>query len=50
MRHDLIGITFYTISDDYKKRFMVLFSHFVNGDLERWFPIRKLLDKFREWI
>lgn len=49
MKYDLIGHTFYEISDSLKKRFMVLYSHFVKDELER-FPIRKLIDSYREWI
>jgi hypothetical protein len=49
MKDDIIGLSFYTISNDYKRRFSVLYSHFKNDDLGR-FPIRKLLEKYREWL
>eukprot|EP00347_Sterkiella_histriomuscorum_P004161 403361523 len=47
MKYDLIGLSFYEVSDLYKKKFLVLYSHFKDHDQ---FPIRKLMDEYRKWL
>ena len=46
MQHDLIGLTFYGVSDAYKRKFITLHSH-LQFDHH---PIRKLMDEFRKWF
>ena len=46
MQHDLIGLTFYGVSDAYKRKFITVHSH-LQFDHH---PIRKLMDFFRKWI
>ena len=44
--NDLIGLTFYEVSDQYKKKFLTLHQHF---QFEHH-PIRKLMEEFRKWL
>jgi hypothetical protein len=46
MQHDLIGLTFYGVSDAYKRKFITLHSHLLFDH----HPIRKLMDEFRKWF
>jgi hypothetical protein len=46
MTSDLIGLTFYEVSDSYKKKFLTIYSHL---QFEHH-PIRKILDEFRKWL
>ena len=46
MANDLIGLSFYTVSEQYKKKFITLHSHL---QFEHH-PIRKLIDEFRKWM
>jgi hypothetical protein len=46
MQHDLIGLSFYGVSDAYKRKFITVHSH-LQFDHH---PIRKLMDYFRKWF
>lgn len=46
MQHDLIGLSFYGVSDAYKRKFITVHSH-LQFDHH---PIRKLMDEFRKWF
>lgn len=43
---DLIGLTFYGVSDEYRRKFITIHAHL---QFEHH-PIRKLLDVFRKWL
>lgn len=43
---DLIGLSFYRCSDQYKRKFITLHQHF---QFEHH-PLRKLMDEFRRWL
>ena len=46
MQYDLIGLSFYGVSDGYKRKFMTVHSHL----LFEHHPIRKLMGEFRNWF
>ena len=46
LTNDMIGLTFYLVSDQYKRKFLTLHSHF---QFEHH-PIRKLMEEFRKWL
>lgn len=44
--YDLIGLSFYGVSDQYKRKFLTLHQHFQFDH----HPLRKLMDEFRKWL
>lgn len=46
MTIDLIGLAFYGVSDEYRRKFLTIHAHL---QFEHH-PIRKLLDEFRKWL
>ena len=46
LQHDLIGLSFYEVSEAYKKKFITVLSH-LQFDHH---PLRKLIDCFRYWL
>lgn len=47
MTNDLIGLSFYSVSEQYKRKFLTLHSHLQQFDHH---PIRKFMDEFRKWL
>lgn len=46
MPMDCIGLSFYHVSDEYKRKFLTIYAHL---QFEHH-PIRKLLDEYRKWL
>lgn len=46
LTNDLIGLTFYQVSDQYRRKFLTLHTHF---QFEHH-PLRKLMEEFRKWL
>ena len=44
--NDLIGLTFYPVSEQYRRKFLTLHQHF---QFEHH-PLRKLMEEFRKWL
>ena len=47
MQHDLIGLSFYEVSDQYKRKFLTLHSHFTTIEHH---PLKRLMEEFRKWL
>lgn len=46
LTNDLIGLSFYEVSDQYRRKFLTLHTHFQFDH----HPLRKLMEEYRKWM